>query len=577
MKSNVYQEDPMATPKGFVLLKGTEHAHPTGHHVLKPSAGNELVTVTVIVRRRPGGPKMAALEAFSAKSATSKPSHSRTQFAADHGADPKDLDEVVAFARAHQLSIEETNQARRTVIVRGSVDAINQAFGVALHDYASPRGAYRGHEGGASVPQGLEPIVEAITGLDSRQVPAKHYATARKHPAGSEDPPNTKPLTPQQVAQLYAFPSGNGAKQTIGIYEMTTNEGAAGYTAQDLSLTMQAFGGDLSVPTPTDVAVDGVANAGVSDGETVLDITVSSAIAQGASIAVYFTGGTTQNIIHALQQMIHPGTGDPVPTVLSISYGWGPDDENAQSFSDQEFTTLDQLFQDAANLGVTVLVSSGDSGAFLETKKQAQASYPATEPWVIACGGTTIGDVNGATFAEYVWNDSWQGGSGATGGGVSARFPVPSYQANAKVPNRVGTGTAGRGIPDMSGNASVNSGYPIAIGGQSPGPTGGTSAVAPLYAGLIALINANLGYSVGFINPIMYSLASSAFRDIAAPPGPANNSFNGTTGYPATAGWNACTGLGSANGTALQAGIQTAHSAPPPGGPEPSPSPSPSS
>src|SRR5471032_310939 len=130
MKSNVYQEDPMATPKGFVLLKGTEHAHPTGHHVLKPSAGNELVTVTVIVRRRPGGPKMAALEAFSAKSATFKPSHSRTQFAADHGADPKDLDEVVAFARAHQLSIEDTNQARRTVIVRGSVDAINQAFGV---------------------------------------------------------------------------------------------------------------------------------------------------------------------------------------------------------------------------------------------------------------------------------------------------------------------------------------------------------------------------------------------------------------------------------------------------------------
>jgi len=68
--------------------------------------------------------------------------------------------------------------------------------------------------------------------------------------------------------------------------------------------------------------------------------------------------------------------------------------------------------------------------------------------------------------------------------------------------------------------------------------------------------------------------ARSAFRDISAPPGPANNSFNGTTGYPATAGWNACTGLGSANGTALQAGIQAAHSAPPAGGPEPSPSPS---
>jgi len=377
----------------------------------------------------------------------------------------------------------------------------------------------------------------------------------------SEDPPNTKPLTPQEVAKLYGFAPGNGSGQTIGIYEMTTSEGSAGYTAQDLSLTMKAFGGDLKAPTPVDVAVDGVGNAGKSDGETVLDITVSSAIAQGATIAVYFTGGTTQNIIHALQRMIHPGTGDPVPTVLSISYGWGPDDENAQSFSDQEFTALDQLFQDAAHLNVTVLVSSGDSGAFLETRKQAQASYPASEPWVTACGGTTIGNVNGATFTEYVWNDSWQGGSGATGGGVSARFPVPSYQTNADVPKRVGTGTVGRGIPDIAGNASVNSGYPIYLDGESPGPTGGTSAVAPLYAGFIAVVNANLGYSVGFINPTLYSLASSAFHDVSGPPGPANNSFNGTTGYPATAGWNACTGLGSVKGTVLEAGLKAAHTA----------------
>jgi len=548
----------MAIPKGFVLLTSTEHSHPSGHHVLGASAQDELVTVTVIVRRRTGGPQMATLDAFSAQSAASRPTRSRAQFAADHGADPKDLDDVAAFARTYQLSVVETNEARRTVVLRGPVASINQAFSVALHDYDSPRGKYRGHEGGASVPQGLEQVVEAVTGLDNRQVPATHYATARRHPSESEDPPNTKPLMPQQVAQLYAFPPGNGAGQTIGIYEMTTSEGSAGYTAQDLSLTMEAFGGGLIAPTPVDVAVDGVGNAGKSDGETVLDITVSSAIAQGAAIAVYFTGGTTQNIIHALQRMIHPGTGDPVPTVLSISYGWGPDDENAQSFSGQEFTALDQLFQDAAHLGVTVLVSSGDSGAFLETRKQAQASYPATEPWVIACGGTTIGNVNGSTFSEYVWNDSWQGGSGATGGGVSARFPVPSYQADAAVPKRVGTGTAGRGIPDIAGNASVNSGYPIYIDGQSPGPTGGTSAVAPLYAGLIAVVNANLGYSVGFINPILYSLASSAFRDISGPPGPANNSFNGTTGYPAAAGWNACTGMGSVKGTVLQTGLQAA-------------------
>ena len=124
------------------------------------------------------------------------------------------------------------------------------------------------------------------------------------------------------------------------------------------------------MPTPIDVSVDGVTNSGTSDGETGLDITVASAIAQGAQIAVYFTGGDTQGIIHALQSMIHPSAGAPTPAILSISYGWGPDDETAGSFSDQEYTQIDQLFQDAANLSITVLVSSGDSGAFIASRRK---------------------------------------------------------------------------------------------------------------------------------------------------------------------------------------------------------------
>jgi kumamolisin len=115
----------------------------------------------------------------------------------------------------------------------------------------------------------------------------------------------------------------------------------------------------------------------------------------------------------------------------------------------------------------------------------------------------------------------------------------------------------GRGVPDIAGNASENSGYIQFIGGRS-GSVGGTSAVAPLYAGLIARINSNLRRSVGFINPLLYSLAGSAFRDIVGPPGPADNSFGGVTGYPAVKGWDACTGLGSVNGKALQASLQTA-------------------
>jgi kumamolisin len=338
---------------------------------------------------------------------------------------------------------------------------------------------------------------------------------------------------------------------------METQDGKAGYTVQDLANTMKAFGGGLKLPAPIDVAVDGVTNSGVSDGETGLDITVASAIAQGAQIAVYFTGGTTQNIIHALQRMIHPGQGDPQPTIVSISYGWGPDDVNAASFSDQEYAQMSQLFQDAANLSITVLVSSGDSGAFIESTTLAQTSYPATEPWVIACGGTTIGNSNGVAFGEYVWNDTGRAGPGATGGGVSDRFPLPVYQNGIGVPKRISTKKPGRGIPDIAGNASENSGYPQFINGQSQ-PVGGTSAVAPLYAGLIARINANLGRAVGFINPQLYAFAGTAFRGVAGPPGPTNNSFGGVTGYPASAGWNACTGLGCAKGAVLQKALQTA-------------------
>jgi kumamolisin len=253
--------------------------------------------------------------------------------------------------------------------------------------------------------------------------------------------------------------------------------------------------------------------------------------------------------------MIHPRGAEPQPTILSISYGWGPDDASADSFSAQEYTQFSGLFQDAANLSITVFVSSGDTGAFVENATQAQTSYPATEPWVIACGGTTIGAVKGTSFDEYVWNDIGAAGPRATGGGVSARFALPDYQKKAGVPKSLHSKQAGRGIPDIAGNASENSGYVQFINGRSQ-PVGGTSAVAPLYAGLIARINANLGHAAGFINPTLYALAVSGFRDVAAAAGPADNSFGRVTGYPAHAGWDACTGLGSVRGTALQNGLK---------------------
>jgi kumamolisin len=129
------------------------------------------------------------------------------------------------------------------------------------------------------------------------------------------------------------------------------------------------------------------------------------------------------------------------------------------------------------------------------------------------------------------------------------------------VPVRNGTGQPGRGVPDIAGNASENSGYLQVINGSQPMPVGGTSAVAPLYAGLVARINANNGFPAGYLNTLLYTLPTTAFRDIVGAPGPANNNFGHVVGYPAGPGWDACTGLGSVSGQALQAALASPQAA----------------
>jgi kumamolisin len=536
----------MASKVAYAALIGSEHAKIRGHKDLGSSNLDEEISVTVVLRRR----RRSAAGPLPVRSAAAFPQLSRAAFLRTRGADTQDMKAVSAFAKAHALKVIESHQARRSIELRGTIAAINAAFQVQLHDFQGPRGRYRSHQDRVFLPKSLaKGVVQCVLGLDTRPVPARHYA---RRTSTSADPQDTRGLTPQQVAALYEFPSGDGAGQTIGIYEMVTSEGPPGYAQQDVAATIQAFGGNLSVPTPIIVSIDGTGNSGQSDPETLLDITVAGAIAQGARLAVYFTGETNPNITHALQRMVHPNAGDPVPTIISISYGWGLDDGSAHNLTAQEIGVIDALFEDAAHLGITVLVSTGDSGAKIESNTKAQASFPATDPWVLACGGTTIGEVNGTSFDEYVWNDTFGQNSGATGGGVSPHFPVASYQSALNLPKNIVTGKPGRGIPDVAGNASPNSGYPQVIVAQGSEKGGGTSAVAPLYAGLLARINGNLGRSVGFINAQLYQSAGALCRDVVGPSGPANNSYGGVKGYPAGVGWNACTGFGSLKGTALQ-------------------------
>jgi kumamolisin len=159
----------------------------------------------------------------------------------------------------------------------------------------------------------------------------------------------------------------------------------------------------------------------------------------------------------------------------------------------------------------------------------------------LGCGGTSLLAAGNAISSETVWND---GNGAATGGGISDTFDLPSWQANAGVPPSANPGgRIGRGVPDVAGDADPQTGYLIQVDGQSV-VVGGTSAVAPLWAGLIALLNAQLGKPVGYLNPVLYQQLTPAavLRDVTS----------GTNdGYSAAPGWDACTGLGSPNGAAL--------------------------
>jgi kumamolisin len=202
---------------------------------------------------------------------------------------------------------------------------------------------------------------------------------------------------------------------------------------------------------------------------------------------------------------------------------------------------MEQIFTEAAALGVTVTVASGDSGSTDgETDGKQHVDFPASAPHALGCGGTSLRITGGQITSESVWNDGAGGGAG--GGGISIEFPVPSYQSAVQMPDNVDTGKPGRGVPDVSGDADPETGYSILVDGAQQ-TIGGPSAVAPLWAGLTALMNESLGAPVGFLQPQLYAAsAQSGFHDITA-------GSNGS--YQAGPGWDPCSGLGSPNGTAL--------------------------
>jgi kumamolisin len=299
----------------------------------------------------------------------------------------------------------------------------------------------------------------------------------------------------------------------------------------------------------TAVSIDGgknsPTNANSADGEVMLDIEVAAAVAPGAKIVVYFAPNTDQGFIDAIGHAVHDTVNKP--SVISISWGSAEVDWTAQSMS-----ALDAACQSAAALGVTITVASGDNGSTDGVTGSNNVDFPASSPHVLACGGTKLVGSGSTISSEVVWNEL-ASNSGAGGGGVSNVFPLPSWQQGFGVPKPTNP-AGGRGVPDVAGDADPNTGYEIQVDGKSM-VVGGTSAVAPLWAGLIAVCNKITGTSAGFLQPTIYSAAGkAAFNDITE-----GTNYQGTpVGFSAGPGWDACTGMGSPIGTKIVALLQSA-------------------
>jgi subtilase family serine protease len=570
---------------------------------------DETITVTLVLRRRAAVPAELILGPQTV---------THEELDAQYGADTDDIARVTSTMTGLGLTVTDTHQGSRRIMVSGTIAALSAAFGTTLTLVTSPpldgssEVTHRYRSGGLSVPAELAGIVTAVLGLDDRPVARPQFRrltaaaasrtatpetvtphtatpetvtphtatpeTVTPHTATPETAtpetatpetatpetatpetatpetatpetatpetatpeaaaPAPVPLTALQVASLYNFPAGtDGTGQTIAIVEL-----GGGYNQSDLDTYFSGLG--LATPSVTAVPVDGGSNSPgqPADGEVELDIEVAGAVAPAAAQLVYFAPNTDQGFINAIAQAVHT---TPPPIVVSISWGQSED-----QWSEQSRTSMDAVFADAAALGVTVTVAAGDNGSSDDPNSTSgvHCDFPASSPHVLACGGTQlIGDLSTNTItSEVVWNEL-ENNEGAGGGGVSDVFPLPAWQANVGVPTIAGGTSTGRGVPDVAGNADPVTGYLVVVDGQQQ-PIGGTSAVAPLWAGLIARLGQATGKTFGLLQPQLYGgvtagAAAAGFNDIT-------EGDNGA--YSAGPGWDATTGLGSPNGQAL--------------------------
>ena len=426
---------------------------------------------------------------------------------------------ITNFSEENNLTISCYNE--HYIDITGTYDCISKAFNVILYNYEINEKIYYAHRDDIIVPSCIN-FIDDIFGFNNlslfktyykkqdiltnitedvvikKNIPntlAKIYNNskngyakllARKYMNKSNIIPRRykqlSSFTPLQIAKLYNFPNYTGKGCTIAVIQL-----GGGYLQSELTTYFNSLG-LTKHPTIISIGVDGNDNnpddTSGDSGEVYLDIEILGAIANEATILVYFAPNTILGFYNAIYQAVNN------TDVSCISISWGAPEI---FWTRDEMNAYNTLFANAVQKNINVFVASGDNGASDGTD-QICVDFPASSPNVIACGGTRIVSDGNTIKSEYAWNNH---NGNATGGGISLFFAKPKYQNNIKIL------TTKRGVPDLAGNADPYSGYQIYMQGTTQ-VFGGTSAVAPLMAGLITRINSRKKCQISFINNKLY-------------------------------------------------------------------------
>ena len=468
---------------------------------------------------------------------------------------------VTDWAINNGLTVIEAESGTATVKAQGTEELMNQLFGIILETVTTDSRTYRTHSGDITIPSEINDVVLTVLGLDNSITMSSyaHLDTSYVDENSFIDPTLISSPTPVDLAQAYQFPriAGNNVVQGSGTCVAIVELGG-GWTTQNLTSSFGRIG--LPNPTVVDVSVDGGVN-NPSDangsGEVMLDIYCVGAAAPSAKIAMYFAPNSFQGFIDC----ITVATNDTVnnPSVISIS--WGTTDTNWSSLNRGLF---DSALQASIVKGITTFSATGDYGVrAISGAATYTAQYPATSPYQVGAGGTVISINNDYTIAsETAWGTT--GGTYAGGGAVSTLYGVPTWQTGFTSKTYPTPSSAialtGRAIPDVSAMATGYSFYYSAS--NTFGTFLGTSAVAPLLSAMMARINSVsqsiTGGRIGYVNTAWYAARTTAFTDTTV----GDNHGGNPVGYVATAGWDACTGMGSPIGTALAALYQIGPTSP---------------